>query len=396
VDPEARLASAGVWLEHCRAGIESPAAPNPSPICDAREFLLFVPLNVMPPRAAANEGTSVPELCQAASRCADRARHAAWTAGNLRRYDPAISATSWHQIAIAATATSHHVSVLCTTLAGHAVAPPDRAGDGLLQAAERAENSRQAWLNLARAFKTITTDTRGHISPAAAEITDLAVWTGRLAYAHPDWVLANGPAQPARTAHDLAPRLSDVPSRLAAVHHTSEALACMAGSVLQQVTTADLADRILVPTRSLPEQTGVPRPFTVAPADRAEALFASIREAHATSSATADSLAEIAVATWAPSHALGRARLITRDQQESARSRTSRTRNPPTSPGASSRPGQIEEALREKGVTNTRHLWRAAALDQAVQQLADDVAAKRPATLRPSRGHEVRALEAGQ
>ena len=46
--------------------------------------------------------------------------------------------------------------------------------------------------SLARAWYRITTDTRGTITPAAAEAADLALWTGRLAYADPNWTPALG------------------------------------------------------------------------------------------------------------------------------------------------------------------------------------------------------------
>lgn len=393
-EPESRLASAGVWLEHCRNRVTSavPATPNTPGL--GREFLLSVPQNVMPPRTSPQSGLSVADLCFAVARCAGRARHRAWIAANLCPHDPAISATSWHQIAMAGTVASHNVSVLCGTLADHPAARSSTVRRGLLVAAESARESRRAWLDLAKGIHSITTDTRGHISPAAAEVTDLATWTGRLAYANPDWVLASGPAQPVRSARELASRASDLPRVVAAVHQTSESLSSLARSVLQQVRSADIADRVVVPTSSLPEQSGIPRPFTVAPVERTDALIARVVQTRSMSDATADTLEEVAAMASAPSQKLGTARHAAHDLAETPQQRTAQSTRTARFKGELAPAGQIEAALREKGVASTRLLWRAAALDHAIQQLAADAAAERPG--RRPRAPEAKALEAGQ
>jgi hypothetical protein len=57
----------------------------------------------------------------------------------------------------------------------------------------------------------ITTDTRGTISLVAAETANLALWTGRLAYADPCWTPALGPSHRTRTPEALAPEPHDLP-----------------------------------------------------------------------------------------------------------------------------------------------------------------------------------------
>ena len=107
--------------------------------------------------------------------------------------------------------------VLLTTLAS--CQPSLKLRQQLRDAATAAGRARQAWLATAHALAGITTDTRGrHQSQAAAETTDLALWTGRLAYASPDWTPASGPRHPARSPASLITTPEDLPHVIAAAH----------------------------------------------------------------------------------------------------------------------------------------------------------------------------------
>src|SRR5215468_8921172 len=110
----------------------------------------------------------------------------------------------------------------------------------------------------AHAIDDINTDTHGQIFPAAAETRDLVLWTGRLAYADPDWTPASGPAQTARRAESLSP--AQVPWLIAAAHHVSATLTRLARAEQEQIRTAAQAGRILVATRSLSDEFDIPRP----------------------------------------------------------------------------------------------------------------------------------------
>jgi hypothetical protein len=57
---------------------------------------------------------------------------------------------------------------------------------------------RRTWLAIAHVWDTIVTDTRGYLSRPAAEAGQLALWTGRLAYADPAWTPARGPSPAVR------------------------------------------------------------------------------------------------------------------------------------------------------------------------------------------------------
>jgi hypothetical protein len=85
------------------------------------------------------------------------------------------------------------------------------------------------------------------------EARDLALWTGRLAYADPQWTLASGPNQPARPVSDLAPGSREAALVVAAVHHASDSLHQLAEVHQAKARSAARAGRFFVPTRSLPE-----------------------------------------------------------------------------------------------------------------------------------------------
>jgi hypothetical protein len=49
------------------------------------------------------------------------------------------------------------------------------------------------------------------LAPTACKPADLALCTGRLAYAYAAWTLSSGPGHQPRPPHDLAPHPGDVP-----------------------------------------------------------------------------------------------------------------------------------------------------------------------------------------
>ena len=90
-------------------------------------------------------------------------------------------------------------------------------------AATAAERARESWLAAARMWELVTTETRGRTSPVAVETADLALWSGRLAFADSAWSLAQGPARPWRPGESLSPRLGDLPAVVAAAHQACDA-----------------------------------------------------------------------------------------------------------------------------------------------------------------------------
>ena len=113
---------------------------------------------------------------------------------------------SLHQVAAASTVTSHNCRVVLQTLTtGISGRGSDRLRADLAEAAEAASHARLAWRRVAGALDQVVTDGRGHVSPVAVETRDLAIWTGRLAYAEPEWTPSSGPRREIRPPESLMP-----------------------------------------------------------------------------------------------------------------------------------------------------------------------------------------------
>jgi hypothetical protein len=167
---------------------------------------------------------------------------------------------------------------------------------------------------------------------------------------------------------------------VAAVHQSVDALARVAKADMDAVEAAGQAGRLYVPTRSLPEDYDVPRPFATAPVSRCQVLHEAYRVAVEASVQAARALDGLAVATEAPSKALALARAAAPVQ---SRRRGSQPRpdggipgDPPLSDtpfthsrAATGRPGPVEQAIRARRVSDPVILMRAAAIDNAARQL---------------------------
>ena len=240
----------------------------------------------------------------------------------------------------------------------------------MLGCADAAGQARAAWLHAARAWRRITTDTRGTITPAAAETADLALWTGRLAYADPSWTPALGPSHATRTPEALAPEPGDLPAVVAAVHQASETLTQIAAADHSQIRGAAEAGRLLVPTRSLPDRFDIPHPFAPAPRDRIDALLDAYHDAGTASAQATAAVAAIAADVRAPSHILTLARAAIRGDSESLANGERESAQPGPEPHhAQGLPGPVERILQDLGVTSPAMLARASAIDQLGEQL---------------------------
>jgi hypothetical protein len=388
-DALSRLSRARYWLR--QAGLCVRTAERSEPVPSAgREILRAVPTNAMPARLVLESSeATVAELCETVTTTAERTRAAAWTAARLNPQSTSISVTSWHRIAAASTVTSHHCHVLCETLAGRVGA--DRAGlvTDLKRAAAQARHARRQWLESARHFRQVTTDVRGHTSLAALEAADLALWTGKLAYADPGWDLASGTSQPVRSGASLAALPGDVRDVVAAIHEGSEALSSLAAANLDQTRQVARARRLLVPMRSLSDRYDIPHPFTLAPETHATALVESCQETARAAALSADLAGKIAIETGSRSRVLAVTMEAVRDGPEPGVRAT-----PAASIGAHDQhnTGPVETRLRTIGVTNPRILWRANAVDQAGLEIIGDataeVAKQRQARSATPRGRE--------
>src|SRR6266702_4432143 len=371
----------------------SPSAGGPDTAESRRRFSAACQARRLP-----EAGDPVAVLCEGTIASAERVRQLAWGAAGRAVWSPAMSVTSLHQAAAASTVTSHNCEVVLKTLAKRTAGPEfGRVSAELYAAAAAARRARDCWFQAASAVNRVTTDTRGHVSPAAAEARDLASWTGRLAYADPAWTLASGPRQHDRSPQSLAPDADLVPMAVAAVHQASETLIRLAQAEQEQIRVAGQVGRILVSTRSLlPYEFEIRRPFTRAPGRRVDQLLSYYREAGQASRDATAAVGAVAEVTRAPSRVLTAAWAAADaalGKSSSYRGRAS-FYGSQVVPGGSGRlpseardrPGPVESKLLDLGVTSPDTLRRAAEIDRTGDRLVNDTAAEQGLGERPDVG----------
>jgi hypothetical protein len=376
-DRRRRLNAACQWLWVLSASVEAARRAEPLPAAD-HDLLAAIPVNVPPQRLLLEAAETVPGLCEGVIATAERLRHLAWHAAQQPPRSPGLTVTSARQAAETSTVSSHNCALIARALAGSHGASPGISAD-LAAAADTARQAGGSWYQIARALRQVTTDTRGHLSPAAAEARDLALWTGRLAYTDPTWTPASGPHHSTRPPHELAARAGDVPQVVAAIHHASEALTLLAETEHDQLRAATHAGRILVPTRSLPDDYNIPRPYATALPEHTAPLLARCRDATQAARQATTSIGRAAEATGAPSRTLATARAATQ-----ATPSASLAANPDSqaTPGGREQtrdmPGPLQQALLGLGISSPSLLTRGADLDQASQHLLIEAADELP------------------
>ena len=396
-----RIGAACEWLRLLQDRVAAIGGRDATTLA-ARDVLYAIPANVMPSRRVSQDAQSVIELCEAVSTTAQRARHAAWAATQADPFSPAISVTSWHRIAEAGTVTSHNCHLLYTTLAERVATQDAALEEQLLRAAGQARMARARWLEAADGLQEMTTEVRGHISPAAIEAAELALWTGRLAYADPYWTLASGPSHPPRSPADLAPRQTELHGVVDAIHRASDAFGSLAIANREQASKAVQAHRLLIPARSMAERYntghGIPLRFPPAPEPYSRALLADCHDTVDVTARTAEESADLAARIGTPSRVLAAARAAVREQPQHMPGREP-TASVAVNEAAAGEPqtGPVETRLREIGVTDVRLLWRATSIDEAAQQVIREAQAEpqtrqpRPLSAPPSAGRAVEA-----
>lgn len=215
-----------------------------------------------------------------------------------------------------------------------------------------------------------------HLSPTAGEPADLALTTGRLAYADPTWTLTSGPGHQPRPPHDLAPHPADLPLALAAAHHACDAITTLAYTERERIRTAASAYRLLVPTRSLPATMDIPRPYAPALRDHIYTLLSLCQDAAAPAAEATAHAGEAAAALRAPSHILTTARAAANANRDTTPAHPAAADPAPTL-HPRELTGAVQNTLHGLGITSPRLLQRAADLDQATEQLIIHAAEQR-------------------
>lgn len=373
--PEARrrLTTASQWMWVLDANIR--IADRHEPVGDAaRDQLRVIPASAIPPPALPGRAESVARLCEGIQDTCARARRSAWTASREAAWSPMMSVPSLRIVAAANTVTSHNTHVLLSALAtagdlrsGRQPAAP------LLQAAGAAASARTAWRVTADALDAVTTDSRGYLSPEAADARALALWTGRLAYADPDWDITMGPSHAPRDLSGLVDCPGDLAQILPALRQAADTTRFMASANRQQISAAAGAGRILVPVSTLPDTFDIPCAFTRAPAGRIGSLLTVYREAATASADATTTIAEIADAIGSPSRTI-----LPAYQRVSPGNRgvdSEMVGENGQQPGLSQETeGSLERTLRDLGVHDVNLLSRAASIDKASNHLIIEAA----------------------
>jgi hypothetical protein len=347
-------------------------APAPS---NARELLHAIPLNAIQIRYVPHGDATVTELYDGSVISAERARHA--TRGLLRvaSWSPAMSTTSLRLTASASTVTSHHCEILLRSLAAYAEVPDlAHLRPALLESADTAARARTAWLGAAHAWEQMTTDTRGRVSQAAVAASDLALWTGRLAYTDPEWSLARGPSTAIRPPGDLISEPSDIPRTVSVIHNASETLSRLASTDRAQIHVASSVGRLLVPTRSLSHKFDIPHPYTRAPDDRIAAILAAYDCARTASADLRTAVEPIAAEVGAPSHVLTEARAVNASTDPHGAITSHQPDGARAALVSAAAPGPIERMIKDLGVTDHSLLQRGRRIDRAAEHVMLDAA----------------------
>jgi hypothetical protein len=375
--PRHSLTAACEWLQFLDTSIRAAHQQEPVSASDI-ELLRAIPASRLPARQLPDRTEPVTGLSDGVITAAERARHAAWASAKVPPGSPAMTVNSWRRVAAASTLTGHHCEILLRSLADRANdGGPGELSTGLLQAADAAGRASARWLRVAHALDDVTTDTQGQRSEAAAGASDLALWTGRLAYADPQWTLTSGPHHEARPPRNLAPEPSDIPLAVAAVHHACDAMTRLAHANRDQVKAAATADRILVAITAPQDIWDAPRPYGPALRGQTDAMITLYDYAGDACAQATGRVADAATAVRAPSRVLAAARAATDAGQPDRREPALNAAAEPSAAGQpGDRPGPIEDSLHKLGVTSLDLLRRGAEIDRAGERLIIEAAAE--------------------
>jgi hypothetical protein len=352
------------------------AAPPPAA---SRQMLHAIPANVPPPRRPPGTRQTVPELCECAIVAAERLRHASLAFASVAEWSPTATSKSWRRDALGSAITGHGSEFILRALAERAgqLSADPAVGPQLLHAAQAMEQAWTAWRAVSHAWDTLTTGAHrdAGLTPVAAELGDLVLMVGRLAYHNPQWTPDFGRTSPIRPAADLAPGLGDITLVLTAVHHAADAVTRIAIEDRQAVRTAAGGRRLCIPTRLLPDRYDIPQPYAPAPRHQTDALFATYAAAVDASTRATAILDNLAVAIDAPSSVLAAARAApTSQHQRDAHS--GRQQQPIHPSDTQPQPGHLEQMLRNLKISEPALLLRAAAIDEAASELTMEAKAQ--------------------
>ena len=382
VSVRTEFATASQWLQAAGAAVYPALYVDPVRPADA-ELLCAIPAVMVPQRQRpSSAGESVAELCDGITISASRLRGAKRDSRHRARWSPNATSGGWQWMAQAAAVTSHLSELALRALATRAgqLPGPPVSETQLRDAADFMVGMRAAWHQVDRIWDEMITDSRMLPTQAMTDASDLVLRMGRLVWDDPHWAPAHSRRAPLRNPAALAPETDAVTTVIAAVHQSVDALARVAKADMDAVEAAGQAGRLYVPTRSLPEDYDVPRPFATAPVSRCQVLHEAYRVALDASVQGARALDELSVTAGTPSKMLALARAAASAQSRRPGNQPRPDDGTPGGPqpadipfthsrASTGRPGPVEQAIRERHISDPVMLLRAAAIDNAARQL---------------------------
>lgn len=403
VRARSELAKASQWLQAASATVRPAVDTDPVQPADT-ELLCAIPASGLPPRqrpGLAEE--SVTDLCHGITISASRLRGTMRNGTEGVRWSPGVTSGGWQWMTQAAAVTSHLSELTLRSLATQASQLDGLTVSGiqLNDAANSLASMRAAWHRLDSMWDRTITESRLLPTPAMTEASDLVLRMGRLVWDNPHWTPAHSHRAPPRPPALLAPEPATLKAVVAATHHAIDALAFVAKADSEAVQAAAWAHRLYVPTRSLPDGYDVPRPFATAPVARSQELLEAYHIAHDASMQAAQALDELTLTAGTSSRvlALARAAAATPPHRRSSPSRLDDghpngqppadiTDGPPRHSRASTgQAGPVEQALRDREISDEGMLIRAAAIDNAAQRLMTQAENATPAGMSPNTSH---------
>jgi hypothetical protein len=377
-DDQARMAlhDAARWL-YIAAGTSDAWQQHQAVPSEDQAALYGIPVPLIPPRNPPAGPETIDDLCAGITGTVTRLRHIAVELVPHALTSPAATSVSWRQHARAAAITSHASYVILHALASRAaeLSPGNHLRGQLGHAMELAAQAWPRQRGTSHLWDRFATGppARAPRTPVAAEVEDLVLRIGRLAYHDPAWAPGVAHRAHARKPYRLASALSDIFSVTAAVHHAADAMTIVAAADRQAIGLAIQAGRVYMPCPKPSGTSDLLYPYVPCSAERARDLLAVYDSAIRSATDLVTALDDLAISAHLPSAALAAPRRNSPPRPGSV---------PPvifTDPAAAiviPEAGQVSPLLHELRISEPAMLTRAELADTAALRLLTEAISK--------------------